>query len=219
VADVAVDGDRIVLSGVVGGSQIEVLARNQGGFHAWGPVTRLRPADPTLSFGPFVAASADTIMFGFGPNPASTLVYASDQDGDGLRDSVDPCVRDPLNNREGSCQRAAVASSILDDLVQRTTVSTARPKSNREVNTMTFTNTSSIAVRNPFVEVTDIDSRSRLLNADGNLHGVGASLSPDVGDGLLSPGETVSVSFELAVQPSSGDPVFAVTFKGEPVQP
>ena len=36
-----------------------------------------------------------------------------------------------------------------------------------------------------------------LQNADGGPRGVGATLTPDVGDGILSPGESMTVTFVI----------------------
>ena len=83
--------------------------------------------------------------------------------------------------------------------------------------TATFTNTSDVAVRNPFFEVTEISDRSELLKADGPHGGVGATLSPDVGDGVLSPGESMTVDFVIKRRPADVAPSFSVTFKGEPI--
>jgi hypothetical protein len=55
-----------------------------------------------------------------------------------------------------------------------------------------------------------------LLNADGGRDGVGATLSPDVGDGLLSPSESLTVSFEIRLR-SQKPFQFRVTLHGDPI--
>jgi hypothetical protein len=54
-------------------------------------------------------------------------------------------------------------------------------------------------VHNPFFEVTELTGRNVLLNGDAGRGGIGATLSPDVGDGILSPGESTTVTFVIGL--------------------
>jgi hypothetical protein len=52
------------------------------------------------------------------------------------------------------------------------------------------------------------------LNGDAGAGGVGATLSPDVGDGILSPGESMTVRF--VIQLETREPFrFLVTIRGD----
>ena len=64
----------------------------------------------------------------------------------------------------------------------------------------TFTNTSGTALRFPFFTVTELSGDNLLLNAEEGAQGVGATVTPNVGDQLLSPGETVQVDFVVGLQ-------------------
>jgi len=68
--------------------------------------------------------------------------------------------------------------------------------------TATFNNKSSSShILNPFFKVVELSGGNLLLNADGGLGGVGATLTPDVGDdGILSPGESFTVDFVIGLQ-------------------
>ena len=82
--------------------------------------------------------------------------------------------------------------------------------------TATFTNTSATALRTPFFEVTALSGGNLLLNADAGPGGGGATLTPDVGDGILAPGETVAADFVLGLQVRAPF-TFVVELFGEPV--
>ena len=68
--------------------------------------------------------------------------------------------------------------------------------------TATFTNKSSSPhILNPFFKVAELSGGNLLLNADGGAGGVGATLTPDVGDdGVLSPAESFTVDFVIGLQ-------------------
>ena len=66
----------------------------------------------------------------------------------------------------------------------------------------TFTNTSGTALRFPFFTVTELSGGNLLLNAEEGTQGVGATVTPNVGDQVLSPGETVQVDFVIGLQTS-----------------
>ena len=220
--DAAISGERIIL-GLAGiGTGVDIVARNQGGLNAWNRIARLRepnPAPPFGGLGRSVAVSGDTALLGWrgtsAPDDNTIVVLVSDLDGDGLRDGIDSCLHDPLNNVASKCQRASAEHPILDDLIAQGDV-TSETRGERQIITATFTNTSATAVKNPFFEVTELSGSNVLANADEGRGGVGATLSPDVGDGVLSAGESMTVTFRIRLR--SRDPFqFFVTFHGDPV--
>jgi hypothetical protein len=147
------------------------------------------------------------------PNNA-VQVLVSDVDGDGIRDARDQCPRDPLNNTEGGCRRASAAYPLLNDFITLDDVTTDTRDSEFVV-TATFTNRSEMPLRNPFFEVTDLSGGNMLINADGGDGGVGATLSPDVGDGILSPDEPFTATFRIRL--TTSDPfTFFVNVRGTP---
>ena len=81
--------------------------------------------------------------------------------------------------------------------------------------TATFTNTSDRAIGNPFFEVTDLTGDNVLVNGDAGPGGTGATLSPDVGDGILSPGESTTVTFVVGLASHEAFS-FYVSVKGDP---
>jgi hypothetical protein len=140
-------------------------------------------------------------------------VYVADTDRDGLRDRIDACPRDPLNNVDGGCGRNSEAYLVLDDLVALEDVTTETRGDEFHV-TATFTNTSAAAIANPFFDVTELTEGNALVNADAGPGGVGATLSPDVGDGIVSAGESVTVTFTIRL--AARDPFrFHVSIRGE----
>ena len=200
-----------------------VYSRHQGAKDAWGAVLTLRHG---VAFEVFVvsarALGGDTIFVGsvrcttcVGNFLSPIAVYAADTDRDGVRDGIDPCPRDPLNNVGGSCQRASTVHPVLDELIAQGDV-TSETRNRRQIITATFTNTSDTAVQNPFFEVTELTGHNVLLNGDAGRGRIGATLSPDVGDGVLSPGESMTVTFRIRLR--TPDPYqFFVAFHGDPV--
>jgi hypothetical protein len=81
--------------------------------------------------------------------------------------------------------------------------------------TATFTNTSDTPLRFPFFTVTELSGDNRLLNADEGIMGVGATLTPDVGDRILALGEMVVVDFVLGLHTPERF-TFVVDLFGEP---
>jgi hypothetical protein len=82
--------------------------------------------------------------------------------------------------------------------------------------TATFTHTRDTPLRVPFFEVAALSGGNLLLNADGAPGGVGATRTPEVGDGVLSPGETGVVDFVIGLQ-AQAPFTFEVELFGEPV--
>jgi hypothetical protein len=77
----------------------------------------------------------------------------------------------------------------------------------------TFANHSDTAIGNPFFEVIELTGDNRLENADGGPAGVGGTFSPDVGDGILSPGESMTATFVIRLD--TREPFgFRVSMKG-----
>ncbi len=206
VESVSVSGDLAVVSSRFSTGGLTpvstVFARNQGGADAWGEVAR-------LPFGTHVAIHGDTLLIS---TDQTTATYVVDVDRDGLRDGADPCPRDPWNNVAGQCQRSSAAHPVLNELVtltDLTVVSAGQPFVIRA----TFTNHSDTALVNPFFEVTTLTGGHTLINADEGSGGVGATLSPDVGDGILEPGASMTADF--VIQLETRDPFqFRVTLRG-----
>jgi hypothetical protein len=82
--------------------------------------------------------------------------------------------------------------------------------------TATFTNTSDTPLRFPFFTVTALSGDNLLLNADEGTQGVGATLTPEVGDRVLAPGEPVTVDFVIGLQTRERFTFFVDLF-GEPL--
>jgi hypothetical protein len=82
--------------------------------------------------------------------------------------------------------------------------------------TATFTNTSDTALRFPFFTVTELSGDNVVLNADEGTQGVGATVTPAVGDRVLAPGEAVTVDFVIGLH--AREPfTFLVNLFGKPV--
>src|SRR5688500_6052621 len=120
-----------------------VFARHQGGPEGWNPIARLDRFRTSE-----VEVSGDTRFAGDVRTNTPIQVYASDVDRDGLRDGIDPCPRDPLNNSEGRCQRAGWAYPSLDDLISLSEFSTWSPQPRLTILTVTYTNSSGTVIRN-----------------------------------------------------------------------
>jgi hypothetical protein len=204
ISQALVSGNSVVVGATFLGSragEVRVYARNQGAADQWGEVARgLNPPYAGL------AISGDTILVG-------TSVYVGDTDRDGMRDGADSCPRDPLNNIDGGCQRASAAYLVVDDLIALDDVATETRGDQFHI-TATFTNTSATAIGNPFFEVTELTGGDVLVNSDAGPGGVGATLSPDVGDGMFSPGESTTVAFVIGLATREAFQ-FHVSIRGE----
>jgi hypothetical protein len=210
----SISGDTMFLPVYGGGggrNPAQILARNQGGQNAWGRLGLLRPLSGSLRG----VISGDTIAISGSPQHA-VVILASDIDRDGLRDGIDACPRDPQNNVAGGCARDGSAYLVLDDLISMGDVTTETVGDEFHI-TATFTNSSESAIGNPFFEVTELTEGNVLLNSDAGSAATGATLSPDVGDGIWSPGEPTTVTFVIGL--ASREPFqFYVSVKGEPSQ-
>jgi hypothetical protein len=196
--------------------RVQIFASNQGGRNAWGRVGLLLPSQRLPQSGSLTwTISGDTAAI-VGPPEQAVLMLASDIDRDGLRDGIDACPRDPQNNVAGGCARDSSAYLVLDDLISMGDVTTETVGDEFHI-TATFTNSSESAIGNPFFEVTELTEGNVLLNSDAGSAATGATLSPDVGDGIWSPGEPTTVTFVIGL--ASSEPFqFYVSVKGEPTQ-
>jgi Concanavalin A-like lectin/glucanases superfamily len=66
--------------------------------------------------------------------------------------------------------------------------------------TATFTNTSDTSLRFPFFTVTELSGGNLLLNGDEGAQGIGAMLTPDIGDDIFAPGASITVDFVIGLQ-------------------
>jgi len=161
----------------------------------------LSTADETSAGGgDAIAIGADTFLFGDPPDTEArggVQVFVRDVDREGLRDEIDPCPRDPVNHK--NCKRDTIASPGVDHLLSVDDLQTA-PDGKDVVIIETVTNTSNEVIRNPFAYVT-FSGNGSVLNGDGDRkEGSGSTISPDVGDGVLSPGKHKTVREELRQQ-------------------
>jgi hypothetical protein len=207
----SISGDTILLESRNPDSA-QIFARQQGGQDAWGRVALLPSPSPFYPSRKPVAISGDTVAIRASDDHV-VLILVSDIDRDGLRDGLDPCPRDPLNNVPGGCTRNSAAYLVLDDLITLGEVTTETRGDEFHI-TATFTNTSGAAIGNPFFEVTELTGGNLLVNADAGPGGTGATLSPDVGDGILSPGEPTTVTFVIDLE-SPEEFRFFVSVRGE----
>jgi hypothetical protein len=232
---VDISGNVIVTSGQVafptlgGRDTLRTYARNQNGANAWGAIASPPVPEPPPPYGPPMpwslspVISGDTVVVGApmsahwasvaGNGIGAALVFASDVDRDGERDDLDACPRDPLNNVIGGCRRPIGSTPVVDNLMTLLSMATASVNGDLVV-TARFRNTSQLVIRNPFLAVAELSGGNMLKNADGGAGGVGATFSPDVGDGLLSPGESMTV--RLVVGRASPSPFrFFVHVQGD----
>ena len=98
-------------------------------------------------------------------------------------------------------------ASVVSGLVHLDSMSTSfdgTPVTGGPAGTFTieasFTNTSSTPIDTPQFVVTALSNGNLLLNADVPRLGVGARLTPDVGDGVLEPGESLDLQFVIGLQ-------------------
>ncbi|GJQ59106.1 MAG: hypothetical protein D8M57_04795 [Candidatus Scalindua sp. AMX11] len=127
-----------------------------------------------------------------------------------IQDSTTKVRNDPLNLlTENHIWNLQInTSSIVNDLVSLdklkksfSHISVPGGQAGTITITATFTNTSSIPIDKPFLQVITLSGENVLLNADGGAGEVGATLTPDVGnDHILSPGESVTVVFVIGLQ-------------------
>jgi hypothetical protein len=125
----------------------------------------------------------------------------------------------------GAVEFGAIPPEIVNPLMSAPTLMTsfsAIPTANGPAGTFfitaTFTNTSAIAIRKPFFEVTELSGGNVLINASAGPGGVGATLTPDVGaDQQLTPAESMSAESRIGLQ-TAAPFTFLVNVMGEPVE-
>jgi hypothetical protein len=129
-----------------------------------------------------------TATFGLG-EPRETVLL-----NEGFRDIFVAKYAEPVEHRNVN------SAPIVDESIAVSNVSASFPIPLGAVITATFTNTGSTAIANLFVAVTELSGGAVLLNGDGSPQGAGATMTPDVGDGTLSPGESTTVAFAIRLQ-------------------
>jgi hypothetical protein len=102
----------------------------------------------------------------------------------------------------------------LDPALQTTFDPTPQPNAPAGTFTITatFTNTSATPLRFPFFQVTELSGGNLLLNADGAPGGVGATLTLELDDEVLGPGESITVDFVIGLQERGPFTVFVDLF-------
>jgi hypothetical protein len=163
-----------------------VFRRDRGGPNVWGQLFKLTASDGVGGdqFGRSVSNAGTTAIIGaptFGGGPGSAYI----------------CQLDEVNSTTGACRRAI---PIVNELVTMSDLTTVCCAADEFRINATFTNTSAIPIQAPFFEVILLADGTVLQNADGGPGGVGATLTPDVGDGTFSPGESVTVTFVVRFQ-------------------
>jgi hypothetical protein len=213
VGDVAIDGD-VAIVGTTGedgrrlaAGTMHVLARNQGGPDAWGEVLMLAARDgaPHDEFGHAVSVSGAAVLVGAvlrgGVLTKSGAAYV--------------CRLDALGQADAACIRPPVT---VDTEIRVSDITTACCQNSEYVITAVFTNTSTRSITHPFIEVRELhgfEGEYTLKNADDGPGGVGAVLTPDVVDGLLSPGEATVVRFVIGL-PNRRPFRFIVSVRADP---
>jgi hypothetical protein len=139
-------------------------------------VSGLFPGGPTGS---------SPVTFGLGQPNETTLVSAG---------SSDVFVTKHSHARD---HRNVTSSPVVEDLIAVSDVRATFPRSSRAVITATFTNVSSSFIKYPYFAVSEITDGAVLINGDGSPLGVHATLAPDVGDGVLAPGEAIRARFVI----------------------
>jgi hypothetical protein len=213
---VAINGD-IAVVGSAGADRADaigptglahVFSRHVGGTNRWGRVVALAPADAEgfPHFGEAVAIQGQEVVAG-----APDAGVSSSRVG-----AAYVCELDVLNAPDVACRRTQELVNRLVSLpITSTSCCIAIPGGTFKFTIRALlTNTSQIAIRNPYVEVAELTALS-LLNADFGPGGVGARLTPDVGDGVLAPGESVAVTFRILLA-SRSNFRFVVDLRGDP---
>jgi hypothetical protein len=206
---VAIDGDTIIVGAVddergrQSGSAF-VFGRHQGGTNAWGQIVKLAASDghEGAQFGASVSISGTTAVIAAPPGSDTTRLG-----------SAYVCDVETLKSPDGPCRRAL---PVVNDRISMSDLTTSCCDDSTFVITATFTNTSAESILNPFFVVTELTGGNLLQNADGAPRGVGATLTPDVGDHALSPGESTIVTFVIHLT-TRNEFRFLVSVRGEPL--
>lgn len=89
---------------------------------------------------------------------------------------------------------------VFDDSIEVSGVTASFPVPLGAIVTARFTNTSSTGIADPFPSVEGLTGGALLINGDGPPQAVGATITPDVKDGVLAPGESVIVTFVIRLE-------------------
>jgi hypothetical protein len=202
---VAISGDIAIIGAAeeyVNSGAAYVFSRNVGGPSAWGGIGKVTALDGTVGdqFGSGIAISGDTVVLGAASifNAGTGKAYA--------------CRIDPVTFLEG-CRRVSETVLIWDPRVRQQSLGYTCCDNEELVLTVTFE--AGAEIRNPFIEVSELTGGNLLKNADEGPGGVGARLTPDVGDdGVLHSGELVTVTFVIGLETRNRF-AFFVNIKGE----
>ena len=205
---VALSGD-IAAGGAPDDNEIGPVASRSGSAYVflrdragvWTQVLKLAASDGLSGdrFGTSVSLSSTTAIVGAptsGPGDGGAYV----------------CELDSVNATSGVCRRQI---PDVSELISMSNVTTSCCDASQFVITATFTNTSEAPIAGFFLEVGELTGGNLLLNADDGPAAVRATLTPDVGDGTLSPGEAVTVRFIIGLA-SQERFIFWVYPRGEP---
>jgi hypothetical protein len=168
----------------------------------WNQVLKLTASDGVQGdvFGSTLALESSTLIVG-----APTLSISSPG-------AAYVCQLDSVTSTSTGCRRQV---PDVSGFVRMSGVTTACCDASQFVITATITNTSQAPIRGFFFEVGQLTDGNLLLNADDGPGGVRATLTPDTGDGMLSPGESVTTQFVIGL--ASQSPFsFWVYARGEP---
>lgn len=207
--NIAISGNTIALSthlSLAEPGNVHVYSRHQQLPGGWGLTDVLAPSHATVAYGRGLAVSGATILSGdqlanqVGDQLplGGAFVLGIDTDRDGVGDDLDRCPRDPLNNEAGRCQRATARALVMDDRMSGAVVG-AVARNGEFVITAQFSNLSDLPIGNPFLVVSELSGGNVLKNADEGPGGVGATLSPDTGNGILEPGEIIEATFVIGL--------------------
>jgi hypothetical protein len=117
---------------------------------------------------------------------------------------------------DAACRRSRLADPVLNAQMSMTDVTTSSAASQFTIRA-TLTNHGAATIRDLFFQVTELSGGNRLLNADGGPGGVGATMTPDTGDGgfLIGGGTSIRVTFVIGLA-STQSFRFRVNVRGDP---
>ena len=193
------------------GATTHILARDLGGPNAWGAVATLVPSSG--GGGTLASLTGDSAIISASGN---THVFARDRGGPHAWGEVVK-LAPGVDAMEGhtALTRTLTGQSILSPLTihvyelvsprvnhlsSLSVVRTSCCAASEFVITATLANTSAASIALPTLEVTELTGGNVLKNADGSPGGVGATLTPDVGDLTLDPGESRTVTFVIGLK-------------------
>jgi hypothetical protein len=220
---VAIDGNVAAVGSTNGEGRrphsgiVHVLERNQGGANAWGETLTLGASDGEAFsvFGESVSISGSMLLVG-DPNgdlrqSNTGAAYVCDLNALGATHAA--CIRSPHMVTVNQMVSLSVIKTTCCAPVSSQVLGIHFPAS--FVITATLTNTSATSIHDPHFQVIELtDDNSWLLNGDNVGRPPFVFLTPDVGDGLLEPGESTTVTFIIGL--STRNPFrFLVNVRGE----